>query len=70
MENLTYRYYKVGYALVKIEYNKIGPRCAYRLDKKKKEFVIDNEFIIEVKNGDDVTEIKKDEFDKCVSEFI
>jgi len=64
MSEYNYRYFKVGYIPVKLEYTKFGVRCAYIYNSETKDFEIDNTFIDEVMNGEDVTELNETEFNK------
>jgi len=67
MSEYNYRYFKVGYTSVKLEYTKFGVRCAYIFNNESKEFEIDNTFIEEVMNGEDVSELSLAEFNKITN---
>lgn len=57
---MSFRYFKVGAVPVKIEYGKYGPAAAYAFDGK--DFRIDNTFIAEVVEGEDVKEMTEEAF--------
>lgn len=48
---MTYKYFKVGSKVVKVEYNESGPRCVY--EKVGKEEKINNKYLSEIMFDDD-----------------
>lgn len=66
MSASSFRYFKVGVALVKVNYNRYGARAAYVWEDGA--FKIDNRFISEIMDGDEVEELNEAEFLKQISE--
>ena len=66
MSESSFRYFKVGVALVKVEYNRYGARAAYVWEDNA--FKIDNRYIAEIMEGDEVEELNEAEFLKQISE--
>lgn len=62
---MSFRFFKIGVVPVKIEYGKYGPVAAYAFDGK--DFKIDNTFIAEAMEGEDVEELTEPAF-KCLIE--
>ena len=60
-----FRYFKVGVVAVKIEFNEYGARAAYAWENGA--FKIDNRYIAEVMNGEDVVELNEKEFFQLIS---
>lgn len=61
-----FRYFKVGVVPVKIEYNEYGARAAYAWENST--FKIDNRYIADVMDGEDVVELNEKEFFRLISE--
>lgn len=60
----SFRYFKVGVVPVKVEYTQYGARAAYAwLDGA---FKIDNAYIAEIAQGEDVEELTKAAFEKLL----
>lgn len=66
MNDISFRYFKVGLALVKVEYNRYGARAAYAWEDGA--FKIDNRYISEIMEGDEVEELNEKEFLRQTSE--
>lgn len=64
----VFRYYKIGDALVKAKYDAAGIKCAYEFDKAKKDFVINNLYIPDIIEDDDVKPLRREEFEKLTAE--
>ena len=64
----VFRYYKIGDALVKAKYDAEGIKCAYEFDKAKKDFVINNLYISDIIEDDDVKPLRREEFEKLTTE--
>ena len=60
------RYFKVGLVPVKIEFNEYGARAAYAWENGT--FKIDNRYIADVMDGEDVVELNEKEFVQLISE--
>jgi len=69
MSDGIFRYYQVGTALVKVKYDADGMKCAYKFDKEKKEFVINNIYISYIIENDEVEPLRREEFDKKIKEL-
>ena len=66
MNSSSFRYFKVGVALVKVEYNQYGARAAYAWENNA--FKIDNSYINDIMDGDEVVELNEQEFSRLISE--
>lgn len=66
MSGSSFRYFKVGVALVKVEYNQYGARAAYAW--KDGAFNIDNGYLNDIMDGDEVVELNEDEFSRLISD--
>ncbi len=64
MENVSWRYFKVGVVPVKVEFNEYGARAAYVWENGA--FKIDNSFLREVMNGEEVEELTEVAFKKLL----
>lgn len=60
----SFRYFKVGVVPVKIEYTQYGARAAYAWENGA--FKIDNAYIAEIAQGEDVEELTKAAFEKLL----
>lgn len=60
----SFRYFKVGVVPVKIEYTQYGARAAYAWENGA--FKIDNAYIAEIAQGEDVKELTKAAFEKLL----
>lgn len=66
MSGTSFRYFKVGVVPVKVEYNQYGARAAYAWESGA--FKIDNRYINEIMDGDEVVELNEKEFLQLTSE--
>ena len=66
MTEALFRYFQVGVVPVKIEFNEYGARAAYVWEDGA--FKIDNGYLVEVMNGEEVVELGEKEFDRLISE--
>ncbi|MCQ2965811.1 MAG: hypothetical protein MJ250_03620 [Alphaproteobacteria bacterium] len=59
---MTYKYFKIGSKVVKVEYNEAGPRCAY--EKVGKTEKINNKYLSEIMFDDDgdIVEVSAKEY--------
>lgn len=60
----SFRYFKVGVVPVKIEYTQYGARAAYVWENGA--FKIDNAYIAEIAQSEDVEELTKAAFEKLL----
>ena len=60
----SFRYFKVGVVPVKVEYTQYGARAAYVWENGA--FKIDNSYIAEITQGEDVEELTKAAFEKLL----
>ena len=60
-----WRYFKVGVVPVKVEFNQYGARAAYVWENNS--FTINNNYIVEIMNGEDVVETDEKEFRQLIS---
>ncbi len=60
----SFRYFKVGVVPVKVEYTQYGARAAYAWENGA--FKIDNSYIAEIAQGEDVEELTKAAFEKLL----
>jgi len=60
----SFRYFKVGVVPVKVEYTQHGARAAYVWENGA--FKIDNSYIAEIAQGEDVEELTKAAFEKLL----
>lgn len=60
----SFRYFKVGVVPVKVEYSQYGARAAYAWENGA--FKIDNAYIAEIAQGEDVEELTKAAFEKLL----
>lgn len=60
----SFRYFKVGVVPVKVEYTQYGARAAYVWENGA--FKIDNAYIAEVAQGEDVEELTKAAFEELL----
>ena len=66
MNTSSFRFFRVGVVLVKVEYNRYGARAAYVWEDGS--FKIDNRYISEIMDGDEVEELTEKEFLQQISE--
>ena len=66
MTNSCFRYFKVGVVPVKIEFNEYGARAAYAWENGA--FKIDNAYLVEVMDGEEVVKLDEKEFLRLISE--